>query len=111
LIIGNCRTDDQTSRLKSRRQSLFLSNPHLEHCVFFCGYGKNYRLQDIQLSKITRRTFIPPAPGLHACARIPGISFSDARGVAFRRRPRASSISSPARRPALRSNFANRSSP
>ena len=35
------------------RQPLFLIHPHLEHCVFFVD-RKNYRLQNIQLSKITR---------------------------------------------------------
>ena len=28
-----------------------LPNPHLETLRVFCGYGKNYRLQDIQLRK------------------------------------------------------------
>jgi len=28
-----------------------LPNPHLETLRVFCGYGKNYRLQDIQLTK------------------------------------------------------------
>ena len=31
--------------------SIPLPNPHLETLRVFCGYGKNYRLQNIQLRK------------------------------------------------------------
>ena len=46
--------------LKRTRQSLFL-NPHLEHTAVFVD-RKNYRLQDIQLSKIFRGASLRRTP-------------------------------------------------
>jgi hypothetical protein len=48
--------------LKRTRQSLFL-NPHLEHTAVFVD-RKNYRLQDIQLSKIIRGASLRRTPQL-----------------------------------------------
>ena len=58
-----------------------LPNPHLETLRVFCGYGKNYRLQDIQLRKNnanfqrSQRTCSPRrlwAPAAKTYWRIPG---------------------------------------
>jgi hypothetical protein len=52
LTIGIEKLTSAFPSWKARDSSLFLIKPPLrKHCVCFCGYGKNYRLQDIQLKK------------------------------------------------------------
>jgi len=63
-IIDNFQSELNRSRdaiANRRSQIINVFPPSLKHCVCFVD-RKNYRLQDIQLSKISRRSFAPPGP-------------------------------------------------
>ena len=57
------RTAPTIARRTGANGTNLSSQPSLEHCMFL-WIGKNYRLQNIQLSKSSRGTRVPPDPSL-----------------------------------------------